>query len=355
MKEIPVPASAAQQQKTVSSLKRRSKFFSVCFYLFLALAVAGFLGAIVSVIVFEFNRKMSDTLCYILLGGCLGGGAVFGGASYLFSRFLTDTDRVRLDFSERCDGENSFYVGEGTLATFERDSLLLHGDDGNSKKIRVPYSEIRVFSVCTRRAPREKGEWSVVIEIPARYLAKGGKAEKDEKVLVQTDAKERLYRTVQVSGLTLLGEENKPKEAHKYALKAKFFVPVAEKRRRSLIMAVIGFAVAAAGIPVAIFWNATAGSFLSVIGFFMGIRSVAAYIGAKSVFSAYEEGLYWKDANGERIFLKWEEVESVSRTEVNGAPLLKVQCIYGAYHLPDISGAYEYLEGFRPEKCGEKA
>lgn len=350
MREISVPVQAEKRGKIQRAYARKCRTYSVFFYGFLALAVAGFLGAVIVALVYELKENVSDALFGILLGSFLGGGALTGALSYLFSRLLTGCDRARLDFSERCDSDRSFYVGEGTLATFEEDHLLLHGDKGDTKKIRIPYAEIRLFSVCTRRAPKEKGEWSVVLELPARYLAKSGKAEAGETILVQTDAKERLYTAIRERGLTLLGEDRSPKENHRYVLKTKYYVPISDKRKRALVMMIVGFLAAAAGIPVA-FWNVTVGSFLAVIGMFFGLRSLSAFLGAKSVFSVYEEGIFWKEAGGERIFLKWEEVGSITREAVENVPVLKVRCIYGAYHLPDIAGAYEYLKDFRPDAC----
>ncbi len=350
LKIIPVPDTAEARERVFAAQRRKCALLNVLFYIFLALSIAGFLGAIVTIIVFEFKNGMASQLCYILLGSFLGGGAVSGGLAYLFSRLLKDADEARLDYAERCDSAESFYVGEGTLATFEKDSLLLHGENGSGKAIRIPYAEVRLFSVCTRTAPKEKGEWSVVLELPSRYLAKDGKAGAGEKILVQTDAKQRLFDTISAHGLTLLGEKQGQASGKKYTLKAKYFVPVADKRRRALIMAILGFAVVAGGIG-AIFWNATIGSFLAVIGMFLGLRGLMDFRGAKSLFSVYEEGIFWRDANGtDRIFLKWEEVVSISRETVGGTPVLKVQCGYGAYHLPDIDGVYEYLKETAPDK-----
>ncbi len=351
MREVPIPADATERDKILRAYQRKNATYSVFFYIFLALSVACFLATIVTVIVFEFNEKMHGTLCCILLGAFLGGGIATALLAFLFSRLLTAADRERLDFSERCDSEYSFYVGEGTLATFEADSLLLHGDNGGSKTVRIPYAEVRVFSVCTRRAPREKGEWSVALELPARDLVRSGKAENDEKILVQTDAKERLYRVISERGLPLLGEDISPRKNRRYVRKTKFFVPIPDKRRKYLIMTIFGFAIAAAGIPTAIYWNITVGSFLSVIGLFMGMRCLSSFLSAKSVFSVYEEGIFWKDAAGERMFLKWEEIDRIVRNKLQSTPVLTVRCIYGDYHLPDIAGVYEYLSETQPDKC----
>lgn len=352
MREIPVPAETQKREKIARSLKRKSTTYSTFFYIFLAVAVIGFLGAVIAVIVSELNQDVSPTLAVILISSLLGGGAVGGVLSFLFSRLLAEGDRTRLDFAERCDSEKSFYVGEGTLLTFEAGGVLLHGDKNDTKNIRIPYAEIKLFSVCTRKSPREKGEWSVVFELPAHYLAKNGRAEGSETILVQTDAKERLYRVIEEAGLSLLGEDRSPKENRRYTLKTKFYVPVVDRRRRAIVTMIVGFVVAAAGIPVAI-WNIMAGSFLSVIGLFLGLRSLSTFLGAKSVFSVYEEGVFWKDANGDRIFLKWEEIEGIVRDKVGDRDVIKLQCTYGAYHLPDIVGVYEYLRENYPEKCGE--
>ena len=32
---------------------------------------------------------------------------------------------------------------------------------------------------------------------------------------------------------------------------------------------------------------------------------------------------------------------------------LAAVCAYGTYHIPEVAGAYEYLQKFRPELCEE--
>ena len=351
-REIALPASAEERTKVLRSCEVKCNIYSVFFFIFLAIAVVGLIGALVSVLVYELNSSVSDALGSILIGSFFGGGAVAGGIAVLLTRLLSRADLMRLDFAERCASEHSFYVGEGTLATFEAENLLLHSDRAGGKSVRVPYGSVRLFSVCTRRAPKEKGEWSVVIELPARFLAKDGKAKEDEKVLIQTDAKERLFRTIELRGLTLLGEDQRAQDAQnksRYRLKTKFYVPDTDKRRRFMVMTILGAVAAGAGIPVAIFWNIMAGSFLSVIGCFLAVRFASAFVNAKSLLSVYEEGIFWRDKTGtDRMFLKWGEIEKISREE--GA--LKVGCIYGDYQLPDIAGAFEYLERNFPDKCG---
>lgn len=353
MKEIPVPASAEQQQRIAASCKRLCTFLSVMFYIFTAVAVLSLIGVIVTVIVFEFKDGMSGTLCYVLAGSFAGGAALGGGLAFLFAHLLHIADDRRLDYLERCDSPYSFFVGEGTLATFGENELILHGEGENALSVRVPYGEARFFSVCSRRAPREKGEWCVVIEMPARYLAKKNHSvPPGETILVQADRKERLLQTISERGLTLLGEKKEELHKKKFTLKAKYLLPMSGKRRRALVLCGIGAVAAVAGIPLAIFWEPAIGSILTVIGIFVLGRSTVSFVRAKSVLQFYEEGLFWRDRNGiDRFFLKWEEIERIFR-EKEG--FLEVRCMYGSYHLPDIAGALEYLREIRPEKCAEQ-
>lgn len=340
--------SLSEQKKILAAYKRRSALWSALFYIFTAVAVAGLLGAVVVVLVFEFKDGFSSALSYILLGSFAAAALVGAPAACLFARLLSVADEKRLDFEERCDSPYSFYVGEGTLATFGEDGLVVHGGP-QSKRICVPYAEARFFSVCTRRAPREKGDWCVAIELPARYLTKDKRSA--EKILVQADAKERLFSALAACSLPLLGEKKGEGKGKKFTLKAKFLLPVPQKRRRALLFGILGAAAAAGGIAAA-FWNAAVGSILTVIGLFAATRSFLAFARAKGELSFYEEGLFWKDPNGsDRIFLKWDEIERVSRgTEKEGRGW-EIRCAYGAYNIPDVAGAYEYLQEKFPQKC----
>ena len=70
----------------------------------------------------------------------------------------------------------------------------------------------------------------------------------------------------------------------------------------------------------------------------------------------YEEGLCWRDsgrAEADRFFLKWQEVERMTIEKVQDKRYLAAVCAYGTYHIPEVAGAYEYLQKFRPELCEE--
>ena len=213
----------------------------------------------------------------------------------------------------------------------------------------VPYGEIRAFSVCTRRRPRERGEWSVVLEIPARYLMKDGKG---DPILIQTNAKERLCRALEAHNIPLLGEERKERENVKFSCLKKFYLPDRKKRKRSLAVMIVGIAAAAASVPLAVFLDAAIGAVLAVFGIFVGGRAADVFVRSRALFAIYREGVYWRESGrGESFFLKWEEIEKISAKEREGYPVLAFRCAYGEYHVPRAAGAFESLLEMQREKC----
>ena len=195
--------------------------------------------------------------------------------------------------------------------------------------------------------------------MPSRYVVKEGKGkDAPPRALIQADGKERLYRALEAHGLVLSGERpprGEKRENRKFAVRAKFLLPDAEKRKRAVIYMSVAGIVTVAGIVVAVIWQdaITIGAILSVFGLFFLGKSAASFVQAKGMVAFCEEGLYWKEggrAIDERIFLKWEEIERVSFQEAQGKRYLKIACAYGNYHLPDVAGVYEYISDFKPEK-----
>ncbi len=354
MKEIPLPMSEEAREKKAKSLKRMCTFVSVLTVACAVCAVLLLLGVFIAVIVAEFKFD-SATLCYILAGAFAGAAVLFALAAAGLGCLSRRADDATLDFLERCDGEESFFVGEGTLATFQPDRLCIHGSDPRVK-VFIPYAEIRAFSVCTRTAPRERGEWSVVFEMPARYLSKD-KSPKNDPALVQiqADDKERLRSALRGHGIPLSGERREEaQQKGRFRLAKRFVIPNRKKRSRAFLVLGVGIAAFVAGIPVALCADVTIGAILAVFGVLFAGRSLFDFMRAKGEFSFYEEGLFWKDPDGiDRLFLKWSEIEAVTRGGEGSE--WSVQCAYGTYHLPDVAGAYEYLAQFRPEKCADRA
>lgn len=354
MYEKTIPATTAEQEKRARTLSLRHRLFAALAFAFAILALLLLIGVVVIVFLLEFT-SVSDVLLATIALSFAAGALLCAPAAYLLSRFAMKQEKRCEDFAERCDSPESFFVGEGTLATFGEGGLLLHAAD-KEKQTFVPYAEMRFFSVCTRRAPAEKGTWSVVFEIPAHYLRKDGKAKGEPPALIQTDSKPRLLATLERYGLELLGEqpEEPGKNVHFTPLK-KFALPNAKKRRTALIILGMGAVFAVAGVPVAIFFNVTAGGLIIAVGLFIAIRQTVAYMRARALFAVYKEGIYWRESDGpDRMFLKWEEISRLVPEEVERDgeryPVLTARCLYGDYRFPRPRGAIEYLAEVFPEK-----
>ena len=360
MKIIPLPAEREARQRKARSLKRLAKAYNVCLLTLAIVAVACLIGVLVVVIMLEMGdpTPAQTQLYYILTGSFAGGAVLFAAGSLLFGKLSQEATLTQLDFVERCNGEACFFVGDGTLAEFSDDALLIRSETDTAKqKIRVPYKDIKFHSVCTRTKPQEKGKWSVVMEMPARYVMKRGDS---PRALIETDGKERLYRTIEERGLTLLGEQpprgNERRENKKFEPRARFLLPDEQRRRRSLIFAGVGVVLIVAGALIAVFWKEflLIGIILGVFGLFWSIRSLFAFAKAKGALSFYEEGIYWQEsgrAETDRFFLKWSELVRVKLETVEGKHYLAAECAYGSYHIPEVAGAYDYLKEFRPELC----
>lgn len=287
-----------------------------------------------------------------LLGGALAGVFLFGGIVLLAFKRTERLSRLELDALEREDSENSFFVGEGTLATFEERALRIHGGVGNkTKSFSVPYSEIRFFSVCTRRSPKNKGEWNVVFEIPAHYFNRSAK-KSDPAALIQTDGKERLYALLQKFGFELIGEKPHTDSSEEFTRLTSFLLPDSVKRKRALILLVVGVLLFIGGFSAIFLWERSISAICLVFGFYIATRAALAYTRAKAVFSVYKEGIYYREPSGmDNVFLKWEEFSDVSIFEQKDVKSLRVMCPYGAYEFPVFDGAYEYIKERFPEKC----
>lgn len=336
--------------------RARRKTASVSGWIFVALTVCGLIGLLVGLILLGIGN-FNETLLFILCGSFLGGIVVFGFSAFGAMRLSTKFEKRESDFLERAESENSFFVGEGTLATFGETALRIRGTAAGGKRektVTVPYREMRFFSVCTRRSPKEKGEWIVVLEIPLKYLAKDGKAKRQESpALIQTEGKPRLYETLKLRGLTLLGELPSETAGKKFERLRSFVLPDSERRKKALAFAVFGALLLAGGALAAIFWNTTVGSVIAVVGAYLAIQGGMNYVRAKSVFSVYREGIFWKERTQiDNMFLKWEEIVRVTPFQKEGLPFLKAECLYGAYEFPDVNGAYEFIKENFPDRCG---
>ena len=130
-----------KNEKGKAAHRRTRVFVAVLVYACAFLAIGCLIGIIVAVMILNFGKSANrETLSYILLGSFAGGAAIFGLAAFFLSKALTAAAARELDFRERCDGEESFFVGEGTLMTFEAEGVRLHDERGSKHEpVRVPY------------------------------------------------------------------------------------------------------------------------------------------------------------------------------------------------------------------------
>jgi len=358
MKELPVSADSSVNAKRKNSLKRTRIFCGVLVYACAILAIGCLIGIVVAVMMLNFGARTAarDTLCYILLGAFVGGAGLSALCTYLMSKALTACSVRELDFRERADSEESFFAGEGTLLTFEENGIRLHDEVGEiHEAVSVPYAEIKFISVCTRKKPAERGEWCVAVEIPVKYLAKKGAKPEGGPVLIQVDAKDRLYRAIGKYGLELKGEQPPAEKANKtkFVPVKNFYLPNRKKRKRALIGICVSAVLIVGAIPVGIFVSVSVCALLAAAGLFLGGRSVWSYLRAKAILGVYREGIYWRESSGqERLFLKWGDIAGVAQFERKGFPLIEFHCEYGNYTVPAAEGAMELIESVKKEVCG---
>lgn len=326
-------------------LQREGTISGICAFLFSIFAILLMLGAVACVIALNFSKEVQ--LLSILIAAFLGGSVIFAGAGVLLSLVNRRANERLRDVLEQADSAQSFFVGEETLATFGADGIRFHNEE---VEISVPYGELRFFSVCLRSRPVSRGKFLVAIEVPLRYLKETD--ERDAKVLVEADMKDRLIETLKAHGLELTGELPDPAaRAKRYSPLKKFRLPDAVKRRHALPILVVGAVAVAVSVPIMIFGPIPAGVLAAALGAFLLARGTLALIVARAPLYLYAEGIYGERADDHsRIFLRWEEIERLWPAE----NILSVQCAYTVYSLMLPAGAWEYLEKFAPKKCAQE-
>jgi len=341
--------SLSESAKICETRKKTANVFG---WIFSILAILCVIGAIVSIVMLGLNEKRQFLFSMLALGA-IAVTLVCGVGAFFCFRAGMRQEKLQLDFLERKDSEESFFVGEDTLATFTDTSLKLHASAGKKGKVVcVPYGEIRFFSVCIRHAAREAGEWCVVLEIPAKYLQKGKAKAGEPPVLIQADGKQRLYDCLAKHGLKLLGEARREVPDRRFRCETKFVLPDYAERRKKLMLAAVGVALVAAGVAVCFIWRdwVVLGATLSALGLYLAIHAGFGAYRARTTLALYDEGIYWKQKTRiESTFLKWEEIQTVSlkRGEEN---VLRLGCDYGEYGFPAPDGAFECVAEKFPNK-----
>lgn len=333
----------------------------VCYlfsWAFVVLCIACVLGLIVCIVVFGLKQDADGTLLLILTIGAAAGTVAFALAGVGLSKLSLHYALRERDVKELAVSEDSFFAGEGTFATFQKEGVLLHSIEQDKTKIFVPYSEMRVFTVCTRARARDKGEWSVVLEIPMRYLTKDKEAQTQSPALIELTYKPRLLASLQKYGVTVLGEEKGEEGKEAFEKIAKFTRHVPEKRKRALIS--VGVCVALWGVGLALLFTRSVSVSFGVIPMILGVsvaaREIASFFFEKAVVAVYREGIFWRSRKGEPrgTFLKWTEVKRVYVREEKEESVLVLDCGYGAYDCPLLNGVSECVAKTIPDLVEEE-
>ena len=366
MKEYPVPETDEARAALAKRLRRSLTAANFSAFLVAVVAILCLVGVLVCVIMLEVGERTVDEewLLYLLTGIFAGATVVFALIAFFLGKLSQSLTASEADYRERCCGEACFFVGDGTIARFDDDCLRIcaEGRPVDEKTIAIPYSEVRFFSVCSRMKPAEKGTWSVILQVPAHYVAKEGKTGKGAPaVLIQAEGKERLYRRLEALSLSLSGEpplRGARPEAKKYTRRIRFVLPDRSRRKRAVLTIVFGALLVAGGIVAAILWDAAIGAVIAVFGALVTGRSVYAFVTARGLVGIYDEGIYWCESDraaSERFFLKWDEIVRIALETYDEKRFLALICEYGTYHIPDVAGAYEYCRKFRPALCEPSA
>lgn len=344
--------------KESDRIHAKRKRFNILLWVDIALSIVCMIGFLVILIMMGLNAADIALLSY-LCSGFIGGALLFGLFGMLLYRYVDKIAGLELDALEREDNRYSFHIGEGTLATLDEKELRIHGGS-ESRPIRIPYFDVKFYSVCSRKTPREKGTWNVLVEIPAHYLKK--REEHGLKpILIQMDAKERLYARIRELGFELLGEEPKlqGQSNEKFKPMKKFVKPDEGQRGKTIVLMILGFLFIVGGMLVFLllpdkFSQATTiGAIVVVLGVYFGIRAIVAYVKAKAIFAVYREGVYFRNSGIEAAFLKWEEILDIEMFVRDYGSVLRANCLYGKYDFPVFEGSYEYIAETFPEKVSK--
>lgn len=328
----------------------KRKFCYALSWVLVVLSVLCIVGLLVAIVLFAIRLGENDALFLILSGAFLIGAVVFALISVWLSRVTVRLLRMERDVDERAVSEESFFAGEGVMATFQEKGLSF--GKGEGVEILVPYSQIRATRVCTRTAPKVNGERYVLIEIPARYLTKKGKGE--ELLPVQLDDKPRLIECIRRYGVPL-GGESYEKTREKFKKVTRFQTWNRETCTKHLIGCAVGAVLFILGVVLAfVLSTATVGAVILAFGGLIAVKSACSVLRAKNVIVVYEEG-FFKKAEGEpNAFFLWEEIKGISKKEEEGKRFLVFDCGYGDFICREVDGFYEYVSEKSPVFIGAR-
>ncbi len=162
------------------SVRRKKRAARALTWVSAAVIIACMAGLIVGLILMGTgNGNTARENLFLIIGGCcLAVLLIAALASVGFYRLSEKYESQETDLRERACSENSFFAGDDLLATFGADGVRFHAaPDARgkiSREVRVPYKDMKIYSIINRRSPRAKGESVVLLEIPTRFFPKGG-------------------------------------------------------------------------------------------------------------------------------------------------------------------------------------
>ena len=342
----------------IQTAQRKGKVVRILSWIFIGFFIVGLIGLVVSVVGAELSAEADAAIWWICAGVSFLVILIFIALTLLCFRLGEKYRTAEADARELADSPESFFVGEKMLASFTQEGLHIHaeaGAEGNLRDVTVPYCDVTFYSVRMRTSPRAAGQKTVLLEIPARYL-EADAPDKAQPSLISMDAKERLFRAIEAHGVPLIETDSgkRPEKLEKvYAVKLR-----QSGGKGKYISAVLAGAMILAGILLAVFGGAASslGYLLAVFGACSAARSIYDFARGDGSLIVYRQGVYWKERNlYESVYLPWEEIGGVTRTEQEGHSFVRFACAYGAFYYPDIDGLYDAIAQEFPEKAGREA
>lgn len=342
----------------IEKVKAKAKTAVVFSWIFIGLIIAGLVGLVASVIIAELNtaNQALSRICWIVALASLALCFAAIGLTMLCFRLGQKYRGEEADLRELAHSAHSYFIGEHLLATFGEGAMTVHAEQGQEVKYvrtKIPYSEIKVFSVTVRRSAKAKGERNILIEIPSRYL-KNATEPTSKTTLLTLVEKPRFYETAQAFSLPVQETDDKSplrslKKLYKVTLRDS-----ADSKSKTVSL-IVGIAMVIAGIAVAFFGGSSAplGVVLACFGVFIAVRAIIALARGNGSLVISEDGVLWQEKNVfENSYLRWTEIERIKRIKYEGQAFVSFVCAYGAYYYPDVDGLYDYLKENFAEKVG---
>lgn len=274
------------------------------------------------------------------------------------------------DAAERADSEDSFLFGDDVLGTFGENGITMHTshaamdemrprnrrrgaeeegardyeDTMDEVNVQIPYHDMTFSLFSMRRFPADKGERSLLVKIPDRYLTRKG-GEGTSSVVTLT-WKKRLQESMERYRVRYESySEGRKKGKVLFSSVKRTNSP---KRKSGFLFLAIGIALVVAGIALAFTSESSIGLPVALAAFGVILGGKGAYSlvkSGKSGLQILESGVYWKEEEKkDGVFFCWEDIESVRLTRRGKETFLLFRMPFGEYFFPDRDGLSAFLK-----------